>query len=187
MKRIILSRDKGDEEIKRWFSAIGIETLSPGSKMDSWIDGLVIGGGSDPGIPEDKERDKMERDLITEAVKNRVPVLGICRGAEIITVWAGGSLAPLNGVLLSGHQHTWHSITVSEFWPASSMDVWSHHHLAIESTGSMKPAALSRDGGVEAIISQQKRVLGVLWHPERSGEKGYLSIYPWLKWIEKRF
>lgn len=54
MKRIILSRDRGDEIIKTWLSSMGIEILSPSTRMDSWIDGLVIGGGSDPGIPKDE-------------------------------------------------------------------------------------------------------------------------------------
>lgn len=187
MKKIILSRDEGDNTISNWLSAIGFEVLTPEKKMDSWINGLVIGGGSDPGLPEDSDRDKMELELIKSAEKQGIPVLGICRGAEILTVWAGGSLSPLPSGLLSIHQGAWHKVLLSDLWPQREIDVWSRHHLMIENPGSLKPAAYSQHGSIEAIASPNKRMLGVLWHPERSGEPGYESIYPWLKWVEKKF
>jgi|694.fasta_scaffold08991_19 gamma-glutamyl-gamma-aminobutyrate hydrolase PuuD len=187
MKRVILSRDKGDETIKTWLSSMGIEVLPSTSRMDSWIDGIVIGGGSDPGIPEDRDRDKMELKLIDNAIKNRIPVLGICRGAEVITVWAGGSLQPLPKYAISNHQSRWHKVIFSDIWSKRDLDVWSHHHLRIENPGSLKAAAFAEDGSIEAIADPKRKVLGVLWHPERSGDNGLLSVYPWLKWIEKRF
>lgn len=187
MKRIILSRDQGDEIIKSWLSSMGLEVLPPSTRMDSWIDGLIIGGGSDPGIPEDKERDQMEIDLINSAVKNRIPILGICRGAEILAVWAGGSLAPLPANMLQNHQSRWHKVLFSNLWNKRDTDVWSHHHLRIENTGSLKPAAFADDGSIEAVVDAKKKILGVLWHPERSASDGILSVFPWFKWVERRF
>lgn len=187
MKRIILSRDRGDEIIKTWLSSMGIEILSPSTRMDSWVDGLVIGGGSDPGIPEDRDRDRMEFNLINTAVKNRIPVLGICRGAEVLTVWAGGSLKPLPSHALSLHMSQWHKVILSDLWNKSEVNVWSHHHLRIENPGTLKAAAFTEDGSVEAVADAKRKILGVLWHPERSGDEGTISVFPWLKWIEKRF
>lgn len=187
MKQIILSRDTGDDTIKTWLSSIGMEVVPPSTRIDSWIDGLVIGGGSDPGIPEDKERDKMEFELIDNAVKNRVPVLGICRGAEVLTIWSGGSLKPLSSTILQNHQNRWHKVVLSDLWNKSEIDVWSHHHLMIETTGTLKAAAFAEDGTIESVADPKRKVLGVLWHPERSGEGGMISVFPWLKWVEKRF
>jgi len=187
MKKIILSRDKGDEGIKRWFNSIGIETLTPDAKMDSWIDGLVIGGGSDPGIPKDAQRDKLELDLIENAVKQRIPILGICRGAEILTIWSRGKLSTLQRHSLSYHMSKWHKVLFTDYWPEREAILWSHHHLTIEKSGTLKPAAFSEDGNIEALIDEKKRILGVLWHPERSADQGVMSILPWIKWIEKRF
>lgn len=187
MKRVILSRDKDDESIKIWLTSMGLEVLPASARMDSWVDGLVIGGGSDPGIPEDKERDVLEAGLIDAAIKERIPVLGICRGAEVVTVWAGGSLSPIPTNALPLHQNSWHRVTLSDLWNVRHMNVWSHHHLAIKNTGSLRPAAHADDGSIEAIADVNRRILGVLWHPERSDENGPISILPWLKWIEKRF
>lgn len=186
MKKIILSRDKEDDMIKDWLSSMGLEVLPASSRMDSWIDGLVIGGGSDPGIPEDLERDRMEAGLINAAIKNRIPVLGICRGAEVLTMWSGGLLAPLPKYELQNHRSRWHKVSLSDLWDRPSVDVWSHHHLRIQSTGSLKTAAITDDGTIEAVADTNKRILGVMWHPERSGNEGYASVYPWLKWVEKR-
>jgi len=187
MKKIILSTYDDDLNLREWFVLLGIEVLSPSAKMDSWVDGLVIGGGSDPGIPEDKERDRMEIGLISKAVSERIPVLGICRGAEMLTLWAGGKLSPMKGGELGTHMSKWHNVQLSDIWPKAEANVWSHHHLKIENPGSLRVAATSNDGNTEAIADPNKRILGVLWHPERSGDVGVMTVLPWLRWIEKRF
>jgi len=187
MKRIILSRDKDDETIKKWLLSMGLEVLPPSTRLDSWIDGVVIGGGSDPGLPKDVDRDALEQGLVSSAVKERIPVLGICRGAEVVTIWGGGSIAPLKRQFIHNHQNSWHTVVFSDLWNTKETQVWSHHHLGIEKTGSLRAAAFAEDGTIEAVADVQKRVLGVLWHPERSDMNGAMSVYPWLKWIEKRF
>lgn len=182
MKRVILSKDKEDLILPSWLTSIGIEVLPPTTKMDSWIDGLIIGGGA-----TDKERDKIELELIDNAIKNRIPVLGICRGAEMITTWARGILVPFTGNALANHKGAWHKVLFSDLLNLDKLDVWSNHHLRIENPGTLKPIAFAEDGSIEAIADPKRRILGVLWHPERSGEVGLISVLPWLKWIEKRF
>lgn len=187
MKRVMLSTYDEDKKLREWVSSLGIEILSPDARMDSWVDGLIIGGGSDPGIPEDKERDQMEIGLISKAVSERIPVLGICRGAEMLTLWAGGKLTAMTGNVLNNHMSQWHTVALSDLWPKREVSVWSHHHLKIENPGNLSPSAFSAEGNIEAISDFKKRILGVLWHPERSANDGTMSILPWLRWIEKRF
>jgi len=187
MKRVILSRDKEDDVISNWLKSFGIEVLPSSTRMDSWIDGIVIGGGKDPGLSSDLNRDKMELNLISNAVRSKIPVLGICRGAEIVTAWGKGSTEPIKPNLLGNHQSCWHRVIFSNLWPARETEVWSHHHLRISNTGNLKAVAFSEDGSIEAVMDFNKRVLGVMWHPERSATGGTISVFPWLKWIEKRF
>jgi putative glutamine amidotransferase len=187
MKRIVLVRNKEDNTLSKWLVSMGFDISPSTNRMDSWVDGLVIGGGSDPGIPQDEERDKGEQLLISKAVKENIPVLGICRGAETVAIWGGGTVSPLKSAVLPHHQNCWHRVILPNYWGKTEMNVWSHHHLGIQTTGNLKAAAFSDDGSVEAVIDAKKRILGVMWHPERSDENGAMSVFPWLKWVEKRF
>ena len=154
------------------------------------IDGVIIGGGNDidPGIyggdvsssPSiDPERDRYELDVLAEADRRALPVLGICRGAQLINVHAGGNLIgdlkPIRrhtsnkGTLLPRKRVTVaQGSTLAGWLGANNTKVNSLHHQAVKDTGkNLQVTAQDRDGIVQGIESTSGPLrVGVQWHPE---------------------
>lgn len=185
MKRIVVSKSKEDDVLPIWLKSIGLEVLPATTKIDSWVDGIVIGGGLAPH--DDPERDDIEFSLVKQAIKENVPLLGICRGCEVLALGVSGAIMKMSDSEVARHKDTWHKVLLSNLWPCETLDVWSNHINHITKMGTLSPVAFSPDGIVEAIADQKRRLLGIQWHPEKSHQEGYTSIYPWLRWIEKRF
>ena len=165
--------------------------LTPGAgKLDERIAGVIIGGGNDidPGIyggdvsssPDvDPERDSYELDVLAEADRRALPVLGICRGAQLINVHAGGTLfgdltrhrklTSNKGTLLARkHVSIVPASTLAKWIGATSTRVNSLHHQAVRDVGKkLQITAQDRDGIVQAIESKSGPLrVGVQWHPE---------------------
>ena len=157
--------------------------------------GLLLPGGHDvePALygqallPECGElcrsRDKLEGRLLTWALERDIPILGICRGAQMLNVHLGGTLyqdlptqrpASLEHSQQPPYEQTTHRVTVLEggllagLIGAGELAVNSLHHQAIDRVASgLVVDALSEDGLVEGVHLPGKRfVLGVQWHPE---------------------
>ncbi|MEU0115158.1 gamma-glutamyl-gamma-aminobutyrate hydrolase family protein [Streptomyces bobili] len=153
------------------------------------LDGLVIAGGPDvePGRygaerdprtgPPAPERDAWELALIEAALAAEVPLLGICRGMQLLNVALGGTLVQH----LPGHAEVVgvfgrHAVkpvpgTLYAGLVPEEMSVPTFHHQAVERLGAgLAPCAYAGDGTVEAVElpSEVGRgwVLGVQWHPE---------------------
>lgn len=150
---------------------------------------LVIGGGDDIDAalygqdtgraPADPERDAFEIALIEFALDQGLPLLGICRGAQLINVVLGGSLHPDIRPL---RRHTSNRRTplarktaigcgegrLARIIGQPRWRINSLHHQAVDRLGSgLAVVARDRDGLVQAIESRTGNyVLGVQWHPE---------------------
>ncbi|MFE1310088.1 gamma-glutamyl-gamma-aminobutyrate hydrolase family protein [Streptomyces sp. NPDC058755] len=151
------------------------------------LDGLVIAGGPDVDPsrygaersprtgPPAPERDAWELALIEAALAARVPVLGICRGMQLLNVALGGTLvqhldghAEVVGVF-GGHAVKPVPGTLYAQIAPEETTVPTYHHQAVERLGTgLVPSAHAADGTVEAIElpSGEGWVLGVQWHPE---------------------
>lgn len=165
--------------------------LTPASgKLGEHLAGVIIGGGNDidPGIyggdvstspSVDPERDSYELEVLAEADRRALPVLGICRGAQLINVRAGGTLfgdlAPYRkltsnkGTLLARKQVSIApESTLAEWVEATCTYVNSLHHQAVKDVGQeLQITARDRDGIVQAIESRSGPLrVGVQWHPE---------------------
>ena len=146
--------------------------------------------------------DERQIALIRHLERERTPVLGICRGAQIVNVALGGTL--VQHLEVPGHRNpnilhdltlATHSVRVEEGSRIARamaddatarrdgehvvVDVQSAHHQAIEQPGrGLRVVARSADGVIEAIEHENVPILGVQWHPEdpnSSGEQvGYL-------------
>jgi len=153
------------------------------------LDGLILAGGSDidptsygaKPHPETKntwpERDRFEIALGTRALERDMPVLGICRGMEMLNVIQGGTLNQHLGLEL--HRHTPGVFTDHrvELQPGSlaarvvgsdRTEVKSAHHQGVEELGEgVAVSGHADDGVVEAIeLPDRSFAVGVLWHPE---------------------
>ena len=156
-------------------------------------DGFLFTGGQDVApelyramdatgtVVSSLERDKLETLLLTKALKADKPILGICRGLQIINVFLGGTLwqdlpsqhpsdivhrqdkpyvNPTHKVSLSGDLRT--------LLGKDTLEVNTLHHQAIKDLGKdLIPMAESPDGLIEAVKMVGKRfVCAVQWHPE---------------------
>jgi len=127
---------------------------------------LILTGGDDLGaFPE---RDAMENSLLSAALENGTPVLGVCRGSQLINDFLGGGLVPVEG-----HVAADHAVGISDPWQRFYGDrttVNSFHATGIPGAGladELKPAAVDGDGNIEGFVWPGKPVAGVMWHPER--------------------
>ena len=179
----------------------GIAVLLPPQPVDGAIaeqvigrlDGLILTGGKDvdpaaygqqphPATEEPaSDRDEWEFALLRAAIDRRVPVLGICRGPQVINVALGGTLHQhLPDVLgHSGHRvadatfasHTAQIAAGSRLnrLLGESIQTRCYHHQAIDQLGTGLVASARCDGIVEGIESAGKDfVVGVQWHPEEN-------------------
>lgn len=141
--------------------------------VDLDIDGLVLSGGNDISFLHEAnnvalERDITEVDLLSWAYETRAPVIGICRGQQMMHVWLGGSLIPV--VEHTAVRHTIFPTSRSIEIFRKFSEVNSFHNWGISQSGmsdDLIPQCLSIDGEVEAFCHKSLPWVGIMWHPER--------------------
>lgn len=174
-------------------------------------DGLLLLGGHDVNpchydesdhscVGVNDERDDLEFALLTRALKKEIPVLGICRGMQLMNVALGGSLyqdvrKDMPGGIV--HDHHYHGKTVMprdhhahpvdvtaktmlyKITKAKKLRVNSLHHQGVKVLGKdLIASAHAPDGLVEAIeIQKYPFGLGVEWHPEELGDKPSQRVF----------
>ena len=135
--------------------------------LDNWlnivkIDSIILSGGNNIG--DFAQRDLTEKYLLSWAEKNRKPVLGICRGMQMMGVYAGGELIEVDRHVRARHQLQIKSSYV-QLLPKS---VNSYHNLALEyCPDTFQILAKSEDGNIEAMKHKEMPWEGWMWHPER--------------------
>ena len=152
------------------------------------FDGFLFSGGLDvdpihygeeitgAGVEIDPERDRFELLLMKHIKSTDKPILGVCRGAQLMNVAFGGSLVQD----MSGHRQAElnhvpaHTVSITEGSLLASavgretVSVNSYHHQAVKSVApTLTVSAYAPDGTIEAIEGRGERfLLGVQWHPE---------------------
>jgi putative glutamine amidotransferase len=178
--------------------------LPPGTASMADLDGLLLPGGwdVDPALygeqpdakvgPIDHELDKTELEMFAQARKREIPVLGICRGQQVINVAMGGSLVQHledHDARAIGRSHLAHAIKVepeSELGRAvggGAIRVNSLHHQAVKSLApGLRPTARGDDGTVEAVETDDGLIVAVQCHPEE-----LTGDLPWASKLFERF
>ena len=177
------------------------------------IDGLLLTGGGDINPLFLKEepvkelhsinpyRDRQELLLARLAANRQIPVLGICRGIQVMNAALGGSLyqdiySQAEGKLIKHSQdldraYASHTVRIEEdsllakIMGQTTLPVNSFHHQAIkEPAPGFRVSARATDGIIEAIESKEyKSMLGVQWHPEcfiLNGDECMMPLFDWL-------
>jgi len=194
----IRNAPKADAYLSAVYST-GLEPvkLTPGDRVDlDEIDGLVLTGGADVNparygeerVPEcdepDDKRDDFETSLVQEALSWEIPILGICRGIQLLNVALGGTLIQHLATTAAhraknpedppGRHGAVHTVRVT---PASRLAsivgdgeyaVNSRHHQAIGRVAApLAVTAVAGDGVIEAVeMPGDGFVVAVQWHPE---------------------
>ena len=179
------------------WEALDLADWQPDTRIEDY-DGLVISGGVDidPACygeapssyvsDTNAARDEFETALLQDALERDLPVLGVCRGHQLLNVAHGGSLlqhiaerephrarSGEDGAIDSG----WHEVALAEgsllagLFDVPSLRVNSRHHQAVtldRLAPGLRVAATTPDGVVEALERPDRRwVVSVQWHPER--------------------
>jgi len=201
---VLISKDYNGH-IQKW-----MQDLAPELEMKIFInisrdsmeyylqraEGIIIGGGEDiyPALygkpeyaeycgPFDKFRDSMEITMIHYAAENKIPLLGICRGHQLLNVVNGGTLIPdiptfypESNIIHRNNKDQAHRIEIlpltwlAPFCVKGSCYVNSRHHQCIDVLApGFQVSARSFDGIIESIEymdSNHPFIKGVQWHPE---------------------
>ena len=154
------------------------------------LDGLILSGGSDinpvlygankdaHNTPLDKKRDAFELEMIDKAYKDKIPILGICRGAQLINIYFDGTLYPtildLDEYII--HKNSIFPIKIAFIKKISKLFsitnkkeivVNSIHNQAINKVGEKLKVSACHDKIIESIEKEDYPfLLGVQWHPE---------------------
>ena len=159
-----------------------VVVVEPGDELPADVDALCIAGGPDIAKEPDPPRDELELDAATRAFARDLPVLGICRGFQVLNVARGGKLVlhvddhepdDPGGVRAHREVIVRSGSKLAEACGSERLDVNSRHHQAVTEEllgrGLVPTAAVG--GLVEAFeATDQRWVLGVQWHPERTAE-----------------
>lgn len=182
---VVLPRAESRETLAAMLDRVDVLMLAGGCDLDP----ATFGAEPSPNLGRVvKERDTLELALLDEAVRRRMPVVGICRGIQVINVYCGGTLyqdlpSEWDGPALTEHQRPdkpWeavHDITIVEgtllarLLGRTRIGVNSTHHQAIRQLGQgLTVTARADDGVIEAIEARDLPIVGVQFHPERLEE-----------------
>ncbi len=221
--------DKGCELAEGYFRSVleagGIPMIIPPYEdkealtgMLDHIDGLLLSGGGDINplyLDENPSaelgtinprRDLTELLTVRLAYDRQIPILGICRGIQVLTAALDGELYQDLSHALKDKEGGWlmkhdqalpreyasHRVAVEEgsllqqiFHGESNLFVNSFHHQAVASPGkSLQVSATAPDGIIEAVeSSEHKSIVGVQWHPECFILRGDRSMMPLFEWL----
>ena len=160
------------------------------------LDGLLLAGGADidprlygstPGPGHgtfEPGRDRFELALIEAALTTKTPILGICRGIQILNVALGGTLVAdlpadsgqAHSSIAYPRENRSHRVTIDNKSLAAEIygsEVWvnSYHHQAVERVASgLTVSGQADDNVIEVVEDRERSIFAVQWHPEMLSE-----------------
>ena len=136
------------------------------------IDGIILSSGGNPKIND--ERSRIEEKLINFSKQKKIPLLGICRGAQKINLFYGGKIKKIKNHVRKNHK------IFGTIIKNRNIEVNSFHNFGIKDIDLPKVfiiLASTKDSYVECFSSKNFKVMGIMWHQER---------YKYLRSFEKK-
>jgi len=130
-------------------------------RLSENVKGIVLTGGNDLAEygGDAPDRDATEAALIDLAERRNLPILGVCRGMQVIQRRYGASLQRV-----PGHVTPRQRVTID----GRSVEVNSFHNFGAKETPQpLLTWAVADDGVIEAVKHRDLRITGMMWHPER--------------------
>ena len=176
-------RDSIDQKLFLWLMAAGFmpvqipnaisqnsenepDAINSENKLRDWLElikpeRILLSGGNDIG--QCPERDETESLILEWSRANSIPLLGICRGLQIITTWSGTNLIKTEGHVRT--RHTLKFVSNDENFP---LEVNSYHNWVPEyCPKGFEITAYAEDGSIEAFKHNTLPWEAWMWHPER--------------------
>ncbi|MCX6749300.1 MAG: gamma-glutamyl-gamma-aminobutyrate hydrolase family protein [Candidatus Pacearchaeota archaeon] len=165
----------------KYFSKLGFNLIPvPNSKenlefyLSLPVERIILTGGGDIGDEISKERDETEKALLDFAIKNHIPVLGICRGMQFINYYFGGKLIKISEISSQNHVAVLHNIEINytalKGLIGENIQVNSYHNFGFDEnlfSSELRVFAKAPDKTIEGIYHQTLPIAGIAWHPER--------------------
>ncbi|QWU80406.1 gamma-glutamyl hydrolase, peptidase C26 family [Campylobacter novaezeelandiae] len=148
-----------------------------------YLKAVILSGGNDLSAFSDdilsKKRDAYEMKIIEYCLKTDTPLLGICRGAQMIAYYFNSTLEKLS------HHIGDHQVILND---GSSFICNSFHNYAIINLGrNLEILARAKDQSIEAFKHKDKSIFGLMWHIERkNGLNNTKILNEWLKLVKEK-
>lgn len=202
-------RESLDTEWYTFFSQVGDSILLPIAHLhdptvflsEFDVDGVVLSGGNDvclndeldnhPAVSLSAKRDAFEKKMILAALQRGIPILGVCRGMQIITLHLGGKIKPItrhvchpHGLVRASSCDLSSSLARSIIKCFSegtseglhgSVTVNSFHNFGVNVDSNFHDGVevlflAPEEDSIECLLHAGKQMLGIMWHPERSDD-----------------
>jgi len=147
------------------------------------LDGVVFSNGNDWG--EAEARDVTERAIFNYVIKRRLPILGVCRGFQVLNVLCGGTLdKDIQSSSGENHVATIHDVEIVAndflrgYTVGQTISVNSFHRQGVLQGGiasNLKIFAKTKSGVVEGFYHPKELIVGIQWHPERNNPAAELD------------
>ncbi len=135
------------------------------------LDGIILSPGGNP--LKNDIRKKNEFKIIKYCIKKKIPILGICRGAQIINLYFKGTLKKVKNHVRKNHQ------IFGNIIKNKKIKVNSYHDLGFDKKmlgRNLIVNAFSKDQVIECFSHKKFNILGLMWHPERNKKINLFDI-----------
>lgn len=147
---------------------------------DLKIDGVILSNGNSWG--EARARDETERQVVDYCLKHKLPLLGVCRGFQVLNILFGGRIEKdIRSVKGENHVCVVHAADIVKGPPfrkwsnGKGLKVNSFHNQGVTAEGispKFEVFAETKRGVVEGFFHRTKPIIGIQWHPERKNPSG---------------
>lgn len=153
------------------------------------VDLLILTGGntlscvSPESYDVSRDRDMIENTLISYCIKFSIPIIGICRGMQILNIYFDGSVRRIDG-----HVGNSHKLKYDRYWRNYLPSYVNSFHVygitMSDLSDSLKPLAWDVNNNIESFIHLNLSILGIMWHPEREIDIDYRLINYFLRTLK---
>ena len=187
MKLLLLTKFNSQNYIDA-VKSFGHEALTECADL-SEIDGLILCGGSDVhpryygeeingSVGIDEERDEREIPIVRACIERHIPILGICRGQQLLNAVLGGTLIQhlpnteyhnkkASDRYITHEVRAERGSVFARLYGETFVTNTSHHQAIDRLADGLRPTLFSSDGVIEGVEHETLPILAVQWHPER--------------------